>query len=1081
MKTINNRTERLGDELQATLRKGSRIAVAAETFSIYAYERLKKQLEAAESFRFIFTSQTFVEEKTPREQREFYIPRLAREKGVCGTAFEVKLRNELTQKAVARACADWIRRKAHFKSNTTRERMQNFITADACAYAGGVTGFTSEGLGYTRGNEMFTLISKMETPQEAEPYIQMFETLWRDASCLTDVTEQVCAGLLTAYRENAPEAVYYLALRNIFSAFLEDVSEDDLANAETGFKASAVWQKLYPFQRDAVLGIIHRLERFNGCILADSVGLGKTFTALAVIKYYEARNKNVLVLCPKKLAANWNTYKANYRNNPIAKDRLRYDVLFHTDLSRDYGDSNGLNLERLNWNNYDLVVIDESHAFRNGGQLNGKEEKRENRYLRLLNRVIRPGVKTKVLMLSATPVNNGFLDLRHQLELAYEGEAGAQLQAKLGTARAMSQIFSQAQGAFSRWNKRPPAQRTTEELLSELDPDFFTLLDQVTLARSRKHIETYYGLEEIGRFPTRLPPISERPPLTDLPEAVTYRAISEALARLNLGVYMPTAYVHESCRAAYEEAEKETGGLTQAGREAGIQRLMSINLLKRLESSVYAFRLTIGRILALIQCRLKEIEAFERNPSDSRVIRMKALEIRDWDGDDQNEDAFVSGRTRPIKLAEMDRLSWKQDLEADAAVLSGLLEAVGKITPEHDTKLQALLRLIDEKAAHPINPGNKKMLIFSAFSDTADYLYEHVSRHAKARLGLETAEITGSQEGKTTVPGLRADFNQVLTAFSPISKERDMAAPGNAREIDLLVATDCISEGQNLQDCDYLVNYDIHWNPVRIIQRFGRIDRIGSRNEQIQLVNFWPDVALDEYIHLKSRVESRMKLTVLTSTGDDDLLDPEAKGDLEYRKLQLQRLQSEVLNLEDMREGLSITDLGLNEFRLDLQEYARQHPELERMPNGLHGVVGQTAAFPPGVIFVLKNTQDALNSDKRNRIHPFYMVYVNESGETECGYLNPKRLLDSMRALCRGKSEPCQELCKRFNDETDDGKQMGAVSHLLNAAIRSITEAKDQSDLESLFHAGGTTALEHDVSGLDDFELLCFLVIRNEK
>lgn len=1074
MQIINNIQTTIKGDLQTVIHKGSKLSIAAACFSIYAYQELKKQMEGIEELRFIFTSPTFVTEKTPKAQREFYIPRISRERSLYGTEFEVKLRNELTQKAIAKECADWIRRKVTFKSNVTQEQMMGFMTVDESSYMP-ISGFTTVDLGCERGNNAYYSVQKTESYENGKYFIDLFEQLWNDKKRLQDVTDIVIESITAAYRENAPEYIYFFALYNIFNEFLDDISEDELPNEATGFKESKVWGMLYDFQRDAVLAIINKLEKFNGCILADSVGLGKTFTALAVIKYYENRNKSVLVLCPKKLSENWNTYKGNYVNNPIAEDRLRYDVLYHTDLSREHGQSNGIDLERLNWGNYDFVVIDESHNFRNGGEVSGEAAK-ENRYLKLLNKVVRAGVRTKVLMLSATPVNNKFIDLKNQLALAYEGDA-AQINKKLATTKGIDEIFRQAQKAFNRWVKLSVEERTTEALLQTLDFDFFELLDSVTIARSRKHIETYYNTADVGKFPKRLPPISLRPCLTDLNDAVNYNDIYTLLMSLNLSIYTPSNYIMPSRLEKYLDVTHHQGtSLTQQGREEGIRRLMSINLLKRLESSVYSFRLTIDRIKKLIEDTMKTIEDYQ---AGNCILKLTEIsDSDDFDYDDQNTDFFSVGKKVKIDLADMDYVSWKRELEKDAENLGLLSLMVADITPEHDAKLQTLLKLIQKKVEHPINPANRKLIIFTAFSDTADYLYANVSKFAKEKFGLETAEITGNVDGKTTIPKLRADLNTVLTCFSPISKGKSVLMPNSSDELDILIATDCISEGQNLQDCDYLINYDIHWNPVRIIQRFGRIDRIGSKNETIQLVNFWPDMDLDEYINLKSRVETRMKISVMTSTGDDDLINTEEKGDLEYRRAQLKRLQEEVVDLEDMTSGISIMDLGLNEFRLDLLEYMKHHDDLDTAPKGLHTVVGKTEDSPAGVIFVLRNINDSVNIDNRNRIHPFYMVYISEEGEIVCDYLNPKKLLDTMRLLCRGKSEPIMALCRKFNEETDDGRNMGEVSELLSEAINSIMDAKEESDIDSLFKSGGTTALLSTISGLDDFELICFLVVK---
>lgn len=848
-----------------------------------------------------------------------------------------------------------------------------------------------------------------------------------------------------------------------------------MPNEATGFKSSVIWNKLYNFQRDASLAIINKLEKYNGCILADSVGLGKTFTALSVIKYYENRNRNVLVLCPKKLNDNWQTFRSNYKNNPVLADRLRYDILFHSDLSRDKGLSNGLDLERVNWGNYDLIVIDESHNFRNGGRFDNEDEDddfKENRYARLMNKVIRSGVKTKVLMLSATPVNNRFSDLKNQLQLAYEGKA-ENINDLLDTGKNIDSIFRDAQTVYSKWAKLPPEKRTTEKLVDSLSYDFFQLLDAVTIARSRSHIIKYYNTNDVGKFPERLSPVSRRPKLTDLNDAITFADIAEMLNRLNLSIYTPSLFIFESEKGNYG-IDYEGEGLTVDGREKGIRKLMAINLLKRLESSVNSFRLTLTRIRDFINDSITAIDKFQESGAGTVDVTDFS---EDFDTEDNENDPFV-GRKSKINLRDMDYVSWRRDLKADLEVLELLILMLKDITPEHDMKLQQLVADLKNKFEHPINGSNKKVLIFTAFADTANYLYEQLSSRILNDCGLHTALITGSTEGKCTLPKLKCTFNDILTYFSPISKDRDAIHPNDTREIDVLIATDCISEGQNLQDCDYLINYDIHWNPVRIIQRFGRIDRIGSKNDVIQLVNYWPDMELDDYIKLKGRVESRMKATVITSTGDDNLLSANEKGDLEYRRNQLKKLQNEVVDIEDMDTGVNIMDLGLNEFRLDLLANLKEHPNMDLTPFGMSAVVNASELIEPGVMYVLKNKNNGVNIDRSNLLHPFYMVYLSHTGTVICDHLLPKKLLDKMRYACKDKTEPDKVLCKQFNKETRDGKNMRHYSDLLQSAIESIITVKEESDIDSLFSVGETSALTYNIKGLDDFELICFLVIK---
>lgn len=831
MEFIDNVNKTLKDDMTSTLRSGSKVAIAASCFSIYAFQELKEQLSDISELRFIFTSPSFITEKADKQKREFYIPRLNRERDLYGSEFEIKLRNELSLKAVAKECAEWIRKKVCFKSNRTNAGMPSFATVDDTTYMP-LGGFTTVELGCERGNSLAIAINKMEAPF-SQQYLQIFNQIWNDGDKLQVVTEKVLDNITNAYKENSPEFIYFVTLYNIFNEFLEDISEDVLPNEATGFKSSVIWNKLYNFQRDAALAIINKLEKYNGCILADSVGLGKTFTALSIIKYYENRNKSVLVLCPKKLHDNWVTYRSNYINNPLVADRLRYDILYHTDLSRQSGQSNGLDLEHINWGNYDLVVIDESHNFRNGGKVTtdeNDENPRENRYLQLMNKVIRAGVKTKVLMLSATPVNNRFNDLRNQLALAYEGDSSI-MDAQLKTSTSLDDIFRQAQTAFNRWSKLPAEERTTKTLLEMLSFDFFEVLDSVTIARSRKHIEQYYDTSDIGKFPERLKPISRAPKLTDLPTAVSFNDIFVSVTELNLAIYTPSDFILPSKLEKYMEAHEDGrfSNLSRSGRERGIRQLMSINLLKRLESSVNSFRLTLTRIKNFIEATINSIDAVAASGSHA--------DINDYDFEngldfDEREDTvFIGGKKTKIDLADMDYVQWRGYLAKDLDNLNTLLFMLADITPEHDSKLQMLIEDIRNKFANPINGGNKKIIVFTAFSDTAQYLYDNIAPLIKERTGLNTALVSGDVEARSTLKlREKLDFNKVLTLFSPISKEKAAIYPNLSDEIDVLIATDCISEGQNLQDCDFLINYDIHWNPVRIIQRFGRIDRIGSHN-----------------------------------------------------------------------------------------------------------------------------------------------------------------------------------------------------------------------------------------------------------
>ena len=1087
MELLDNTNSLFGDDLKQTLQPGARLKVAASCFSMYAFEALRAELEQIEELQFIFTAPTFVAEEVSdrirKERKEFHIPKLDRERSLYGSEFEVQLRNLLTQRAIARECAEWLQRKARFKSNRSKAQMQQFACVQSdndTAYAP-LHGFTAVDLGYQQGNAVSNFITKTTEARHTAKYLSTFDQVWDDTERLEDVTAQICEHIASVYKENSPESIYFLMLYNIFSEFLDEVDEDVLPNERTGYQDTLVWQKLFNYQRDAATGIINKLETYNGCILADSVGLGKTFTALAVIKYYELRNKSVLVLCPKKLADNWLTYNRNLKTNLFARDRFNYDVLCHTDLGRERGESFGTPLDRINWGNYELVVIDESHNFRN----NDAFKERETRYQKLMNKVIREGVRTKVLMLSATPVNNRFNDLRNQLALAYEGDS-EQLSRKLRTSRSVEEIFRTAQTTFNTWAQLPPEERTARAILDALDFDFFELLDSVTIARSRKHIQAFYDTTDIGHFPERRPPLSFRCPLTARPDVMGFNAIFDELSRLRLAVYTPLAYILDSRRRKYEELyDTQMGGnkgiFRQADRETGLRALMTVNLLKRLESSIHAFRLTLQSLRDNHQRTLDKIEAYLQGGAAGSVDDFGDVpDTMEADEDDfalpEGDDWEIGGKIR-IDLGDMDLPRWQHELQQDLQHIDALLQSMQRITPQDDAKLQHLLAHTHAKIDQPLNPGNRKLLIFTAFADTAAYLYEHLAPAMRER-GLHSAMVTGHGGPRTTLPR-RYDFQEVLTLFSPRAKEKAVVMPGETGEIDVLIATDCISEGQNLQDCDYLINYDIHWNPVRIIQRFGRADRIGSPNACIQLVNYWPDISLDDYINLKERVENRMMIADVTATGDDNVLSAQA-NDVAYRKEQLRRLQEEVIELEDLKTGVSITDLGLNDFRMDLLNYVKAHGDMGRAPNGMHAVVPAhpEAGLHPGVIFTLRNRRAGADIHQHNRLHPYYLVYIGRDGQVVHDHTEVKRLLDLTRAACKGRAEPLLALCRQFNRQTGDGRQMEAYSDLLTKTIHSMIAVSEDKEIDSLFSGPQTTAMVQAIAGLDDFELICFLVVQ---
>ncbi len=1076
MNLINNIDYRLVDDLQNKIKSRSKISVAAASFSIYAFEALHKELSNVEELRFIYTSPVFMNDDLKKDIPQFFIPHLYKEADLCGGHFELRLRNRLTQRAIARECSKWVKEKVQFKSSRIHGTpMQGMIVVnnkDKSQHVwNNISGFTTADLGLTQRNDFPVLIQRTDYPT-SQQFLNYFDNIWHNDALVEDVTDKVLGYFEKAFRENSPEYIYFITLYNIFNDFLDDLNQDNLPNEKVGFKDTVVWNMLYNFQKDAVVGVINKLEQYGGCILADSVGLGKTFSALGVIKYYEMRNKNVLVLCPKRLEDNWNTYRFNYKNNLLVDDRFRYDVLFHTDLTRTEGTSNGINLSNINWGNYDLVVIDESHNFRNAGR---RTTGKENRYQHLMRAVIKEGVKTKVLMLSATPVNNRFKDLKNQLALAYEGDEEV-INKKLNLGLGIEHVFKQAQTTFNEWSKQSVYNRTTANLIDNLPYDFFEILDALTIARSRKHITTYYDTSDIGHFPARNKPLSIYASLT-ADKSLTYKEIAESLLEMNLSIYSPLSYLlpgKDKIYAMLYDSDTDGGRFKQIDRQNSLKVLMRINMLKRLESSIDSFRKTLQNIQDYIENTLDQLQSSDINELQGLQIDNIIDENFDWESEWGDEESII-GKKIKVHIADIDPISWSEDLKTDLGLFKNILQRLDIITTKKDNKLQSLIKLIESKQQNPINTNNKKVIVFTAFADTADYLYDNISRHFRDKYGLNSALITGSRRTSTS-KALPKDLNGLLTCFSPVSKNKKQLYPEVKEDLDILIGTDCISEGQNLQDCDFLINYDIHWNPVRIIQRFGRIDRIGSINDSITLVNFWPDITLDQYINLKQRVEDRMLISVLTGTTHDNLL-TEKQEDLEYRKVQLQRLQENVTDMEELQEGVDITDLGLNDFRIDLSNFFKTYGSLSSIPSGLHAVVPNTETLSTGVLFVLKNVNDNVNINKLNRLHPYYILYVDNEGKLVFNHLDSKKSLDAMRLLCKGRTEAVQDLCDKISIKTDDYHNMDDYSELLQTAIETILNVEKEKTVKSLFNRGGTLAVDGTFKGIEDFELISFLII----
>ena len=990
-----------------------------------------------------------------------------------GDIAERHYRNQLNQSYLAKELANFLERKAEVRQTLQPQSGINLICAEQSDpfVIQGSSPFTAEGLGFAP-SDAIAMNNLFTDETSVKQMFAWFEGIWKNSAQTVDAKAALLEKLECLYRDNEPEFLYFATLYRLFNDIATELNEDAIIRPRTGFKETVVWSKLYNFQRDGVLGSIDKLEKYGGCIIADSVGLGKTFEALAVIKYYELRNDRVLVLCPKKLRDNWTIFTVNDKRNTLVADRFNYDVLNHTDLTRESGRSGEIDLRTLNWGNYDLIVIDESHNFRN----NNPRKEGLTRYAKLMNDIIKSGVKTKVLMLSATPVNNRLSDLKNQIYFITEGANDAF--ADEGIANIETSL-NKAQKQFNQWQALSEERRTVNRLLDMMHFEYFKLLDLVTIARSRKHIDKYYDTTAIGTFPERLLPRNIKADIDLKGEFPALVSINRMIRRLSLAAYAPSNYIlpgrTEEYSAKYDTTVKggKGGKFRQSDREQSLIHLMRVNMLKRMESSINSFTLTVDKLIANIDSLLEKIDRHE----DLQFDDISILDI-DTDSDDF-ADALI-GKKIKILLQDIDLVRWRQDLEEDREKLNELIGFSRRIDAPRDAKLQELQSLVADKVEAPINPGNRKIIIFTAFADTANYLYNNIASWANG-LGLHSALVTGSGTNKTTMAGVDRDLNSILTSFSPRSKERAKVSPELTEEIDILIATDCISEGQNLQDCDYLINYDIHWNPVRIIQRFGRVDRLGSTNKVIQLVNFWPNMELDEYINLEARVSGRMVLLDISATGEENVIEVDESrqmNDLEYRRRQLMQLQEQVVDIEDLSGGISITDLTLNDIKMDLLHYQQEHKDLlEKAPPGLFSVdQARESVAEPGVIFCLRSFAD--QQTVQTALEPYYLIHISHEGEVLHHYTHGKKILDIYRTLCKGVSRVLSEPLERFNKETAGAKEMGHYQSLLTAAVQSIVGKTQEAGVASLFTAGGITVGRNGARGLDDFEVVSFLVIK---
>ena len=1093
----NHKRGVVADFLKAKIHSGSRLSVVSAYFTIYAYDALREHLDRIDHLDFLFGEPRFISSLDPdkTDKKTFKIE----DEGL-------QLANRLEQKRVARDCAEWMRQKVDIRSirhaQLLHGKMYHIANAGVEEAILGSSNFTVRGLGLGAGNNNIELNLEVDSNRDRRDLKVWFDELWNDSALVEDVKAEVLQYLGQLYQNHAPEFIYYKTLFHVFENFLADQEKGGLLDQNIKIVDTEIWKACFEFQRDGVKGAINKILKHNGCILADSVGLGKTFEALAVIKYFELKNERVLVLCPKKLRENWTVYQAQNNSllNPFIKDRFAYSVLSHTDLSREDGLSGDINLETFNWGNFDLVVIDESHNFRNNTPGKRDEEGvliRKSRYQRLMDDIVKSGVKTKVLLLSATPVNNDLRDLRNQIYFLTEGSDTA-FKDTIGVG-SLKDTLAAAQKTFTVWAKKQSGERKTKDLLEKLSSAFFKLLDELTIARSRKHILRYYkaSIAALGGFPERKKPITIFPDIDTQGQFLSYDKLNDEINGYKLSLFAPSRYLKAEFKQSPLYQTHIGDPFSQADREKFLVGMMKMNFLKRLESSVKSFEITMGRTIGKIEALEKKIRNFIATPDQNPESDELELDMGEAGQDEELEQALLVGGKFKYQLKHLELDSgknWLKDLKKDKDQLRILFNAAQNVTPDTDAKLQELKKLIAAKVANPtinkLGQPVKKVLVFTAFADTAVYLFDSLRVWAENDLGIHIALVTGGGGNHTTFG--KMDYNQILTNFSPRSKNRaKIPTMPQDGEIDLLIATDCISEGQNLQDCDYLVNYDIHWNPVRIIQRFGRIDRIGSVNHTVQLVNFWPTQDLDKYVNLKNRVEARMALVDIAATFEDNILKTDEieeliHEDMRYRDKQLLRLREEVLDLEDFSESVALNEFTLDDFRIELSKYIEANRKLlEDAPLGLYAVVPphpEHQIIAPGVVFCLKQKGEAKSGDTVNPLQLYYLVYVRDDGTVRFGFAQPKQILEIYRLLCSGKTAAYEQLCQLFDTETNNGADMKLYNRLLVAAVDSIAKT-----FQKRVAAGLQTSRDFVIPNQQeqarettDFDLITWLVIKSQ-
>lgn len=1055
MKQSENFIDQL-NELLST-KKDCIVNIINDKLTLSVFSKLQANLSNVKEINFILRDTTFI----PKQQElshEFEI----NINETLFNAYDIIEKNNLTHLNKAKTMYNFIKGHVNVKRTNNKDLVRgNLITINNDFMIQGSSSLeipTVKGKNHIKSFNFDSVIdSNMDGKQILEAN-KKFTIIWNTPEYTVDFKEELLKSLEYLYKEHSPEFLYYYTLNDLFSPQLSEEGISRFQNDASKFQSTEIWKKLYPFQRDAVMTAIQKIHKYNGCIIADSVGLGKTFEALAIIKYFEMRQDNVLVLTPRKLYDNWNSFKGIYKNS-FLDERFDYKIMCHTDLSRYSGTSvSSYDLDRFDWGKYDLLVIDESHNFRNRKET---DDGHITRYHRLMEEVIKANKKTKVLLLSATPVNNSLTDLKNQLSIITADRNDFFVEEGIAD---ISNLLTQTTRQINIWNKLPD--KNKEQLYDMLPTNFYKLLDLMTIARSRRHITNSYGLEEIGSFPEKLIPITFHPNVDTQEELLQVEKTNIQLEDLLMAVYTPMKYIKPQFKALYHEKYKtKVNGrdvFFHEDREFYTAVLQRFNLFKRLDSSVYAFSETLHRLL-------EKIDSFMNTLNKSYL----SLTVEDEEDENEEIDNCLDYKYE-IEVKHLDKIKFLAELSFDRKIVEDIYKESQKILQnKRDNKLSKLKQVLQDKIQNtPYNTGNKKVLIFTAFADTANYLYDNLINFAQ-RNNLVIATVTGSGSPRCTYnPHKRAlSFEDILCRFSPKSKLRETLPP--EQQVDILIATDCISEGQNLQDCDCVINYDIQWNPVALIQRFGRIDRIGSTNKQIQMINFFPDVNLNDYLQLESRVKNKMVQVNIAATGDENILD-KGMNDITFRQKQLERLQEEVIDIDEAKDGISLTDFNLNDYLYEVASYIKQNKEINRTPHGIYSI---TNAEQKGVIFCFKHKNIDMKPKNESSLYPYYLIFIGTDGNIIIHNTQVRDLLKQFRNLCYQKNTIDDNIFKEFYKETNNIKDMSFYSALLTKGIQSIQGKEVEQAKQTIFDfTGYDNAFSNETT--ENFELISFLVVK---